>query len=92
MVRAHLRPLLLHPQPRAKPLTSTHGYAPPYNKEYIDQYRHRIKADPDPEAHFLYAKYLIDAAKYIRTPHNDQRAAKKYTEVLIGESLKSFDV
>ena len=62
--------------------------APPYNKEYIDQYRHRIKADPDPEAHFLYAKYLIDAAKYIRTAHNDQRAAKKYTEVLIGESLK----
>ena len=62
--------------------------APPYTKEYIDQYRHRIKADPDPEAHFLYAKYLIDAAKYIRTAHKDQRAAKKYSEVLIGESLK----
>ena len=62
--------------------------APPYTKEYIDQYRQRIKADPDPEAHFLYAKYLIDAAKYIRTAHKDQRAAKKYTEVLVGESLK----
>jgi TPR repeat protein len=62
--------------------------APPYTKEYIDQYRQRIKLDPDPEAHFLYAKYLIDAAKYIRTAHKDQRAAKKYSEVLVGESLK----
>ncbi|KAF9002044.1 hypothetical protein BDQ17DRAFT_1243842 [Cyathus striatus] len=62
--------------------------APPYTKEYIDQYRQRIKNDPDPEAHFLYAKYLIDAAKYIRTSSKDQRAAKKYSEILIGESLK----
>ncbi|KAF8964077.1 hypothetical protein BDZ97DRAFT_1904627 [Flammula alnicola] len=62
--------------------------APPFTKEYIDQYRQRIKADPDPEAHFLYAKYLIDAAKNIRTTHKDQRGAKKYSEVLITESLK----
>jgi TPR repeat protein len=62
--------------------------APPYTKEYIDQYRQRIKADPDPEAHFLYAKYLIDAAKKIRSTAKDQRAAKKYSEVLVGESLK----
>jgi len=62
--------------------------APPFTKEYIDQYRHRIKADPDPEAHFLYAKYLIDAAKNIRTTHKDQRGAKKYSEVLVNESLK----
>lgn len=62
--------------------------SPPYTKEYIDQYRQRIKADPDPEAHFLYAKYLIDAAKHIRTSLRDQKAAKKYTELLITESLK----
>lgn len=62
--------------------------APPFTKEYIDQYRQRIKADPDPEAHFLYAKYLIDAAKKIRTSSKDPRSAKKYSEVLIGESLK----
>ncbi|KAG5635424.1 hypothetical protein H0H81_011314 [Sphagnurus paluster] len=62
--------------------------APPYTKEYIDQYRQRIKADPDPEAHFLYAKYLIDAARQIRSTAKDQRSAKKYSEVLIGESLK----
>ncbi|TRM59485.1 hypothetical protein BD626DRAFT_508463, partial [Schizophyllum amplum] len=41
--------------------------APPYTKEYIDQYRQRIKADPDPEAHFAYAKYLIDAARKYAT-------------------------
>ncbi|GLB35226.1 putative HCP-like protein [Lyophyllum shimeji] len=62
--------------------------APPFTKEYIEQYRQRIKADPDPEAHFLYAKYLIDAARHIRSTAKDQRAARKYSEVLIGESLK----
>ncbi|KAH8829715.1 hypothetical protein DL96DRAFT_1708835 [Flagelloscypha sp. PMI_526] len=62
--------------------------APPYTKEYIDQYRQRIKADPDPEAHFLYAKYLIDAARKIRATAKDQRSAKKYSEVLVGEALK----
>ncbi|KAI4522108.1 HCP-like protein [Schizophyllum commune Loenen D] len=62
--------------------------APPYTKEYIDQYRQRIKADPDPEAHFQYAKYLIDAARKIRQTAKDQRAAKKYSEVLITEALK----
>ncbi|KAF9052746.1 HCP-like protein [Panaeolus papilionaceus] len=62
--------------------------APPYTKDYIDSYRQRIKADPDPEAHFLYAKYLIDAAKHLRITQKDQRSAKKYSEVLIAESLK----
>ncbi|KAG6813101.1 hypothetical protein H0H92_013955 [Tricholoma furcatifolium] len=62
--------------------------SPPFTKEYIDQYRQRIKADPDPEAHFLYAKYLIDAARHIRTSAKDQRVGKKYSEILIAESLK----
>ncbi|KAF8623958.1 hypothetical protein AX15_006116 [Amanita polypyramis BW_CC] len=62
--------------------------SPPYTKEYIDQYRQRIKNDPDPEAHFLYAKYLIDAAKHIRATAKDQRAGKKYSEILVVESLK----
>jgi TPR repeat protein len=62
--------------------------APPYTKEYIDQYRQRIKADPDPEAHFLYAKYLIEAAKKIGAEAQDQRAVKKYRDMLIVESLK----
>lgn len=62
--------------------------APPYTKQYIDQYRQRIKGDPDPEAHFLYAKYLVDAARHLRNSAKDQRAAKKYSELLIGEALK----
>ncbi|EKM82882.1 hypothetical protein AGABI1DRAFT_125348 [Agaricus bisporus var. burnettii JB137-S8] len=61
---------------------------PPYTKDYIDQYRQRIKGDPDPEAHFAYAKYLIDAAKHIRAAAQDQRAARKYSEILIQEALK----
>jgi uncharacterized protein len=62
--------------------------APPYTKEYIDQYRLRIKDDPDPEAHFLYAKYLIDAAKKIGAKAKDQRSVKKYRDLLVAESLK----
>ncbi|KAF9653014.1 HCP-like protein [Thelephora ganbajun] len=62
--------------------------APPYTKEYIDQYRMRIKDDPDPEAHFLYAKYLIDAAKKIGANAKDQRSVKKYRDLLVQESLK----
>jgi TPR repeat protein len=64
--------------------------APPYTKEYIDQYRQRIKADPDPEAHFLYAKYLIEAAKKVGADARDQRAVKKYRDLLIQESLKTI--
>ena len=62
--------------------------APPFTKEYIDQYRLRIKDDPDPEAHFLYAKYLIDAAKKIGANARDQRSVKKYRDLLVQESLK----
>ncbi|KDQ60550.1 hypothetical protein JAAARDRAFT_124482 [Jaapia argillacea MUCL 33604] len=62
--------------------------APPYTKEYIDEYRHRIKADPDPEAHFLYAKYLIDAAKKVGADAKDQRSVRKYRDALVTEALK----
>ncbi|KAI0798129.1 HCP-like protein [Abortiporus biennis] len=62
--------------------------APPFTKQYIDEYRIRIKDDPDPEAHFLYAKYLIEAAKRFGADAKDQRAVKKYRDTLITESLK----
>ena len=62
--------------------------APPYTKEYIDQYRQRIKNDPDPEAHFQYAQYLIDAAKKIGANASDQRVVRKFREMLVQESLK----
>jgi uncharacterized protein len=62
--------------------------APPYTKQYIDDYRQRIKADPDPEAHFAYAKYLVEAAKKVGADAKDQRAVKKYREALLQEALK----
>lgn len=62
--------------------------APPFTKEFIDQYRTRIKADPDPEAHYKYARYLIEAAKRVGSEAKDQRAVKKYRDLLIGEALK----
>ncbi|KAG8922592.1 hypothetical protein FRC00_007258 [Tulasnella sp. 408] len=61
---------------------------PPYTKEYVEDYRTRIKADPDPEAHFGYAKYLIEAAKRIGSDTPDDRQVRKYREGLITESLK----
>ncbi|KAH8985996.1 HCP-like protein [Lactarius hatsudake] len=62
--------------------------APPYTKQYIDDYRQRIKADPDPEAHFSYARYLIDAARKVGADAKDQRAVKKYRDALIQEALR----
>ncbi|KAI6164368.1 hypothetical protein EDD17DRAFT_1564101, partial [Pisolithus thermaeus] len=53
-------------------------------------YRQRIKADPDPEAHFKYAKYLIEAAKKIGANAKDKRAVKKFQENLIQEALKTI--
>ncbi|KZV67976.1 HCP-like protein [Peniophora sp. CONT] len=64
--------------------------AQPFTKQYIDDYRQRIKADPDPEAHFAYARYLIDAAKKIGGDAKDQRAVRKYRDALIQESLKTI--
>lgn len=62
--------------------------APPYTKAYVDDYRNRIKGDPDPEAHFAYAKYLIEAAKKIGANSPDQRSVRKYRDTLIAECLK----
>jgi uncharacterized protein len=81
------------PVQKAVPAPSSAGKsidlnATPFTKEYIDQYRHRIKADPDPESHFLYAKYLVEAAKKFRSAAKDSRAGKKYSEFLITEALK----
>ncbi|KAH9955594.1 hypothetical protein BC827DRAFT_1141133 [Russula dissimulans] len=80
-----------HFLPDALPTRATRAVdlrAPPYTKEYIDDYRQRIKADPDPEAHFSYARYLIDAAKKIGADFKDQRAVRKYRDTLIQESLR----
>jgi TPR repeat protein len=56
----------------------------PFNKEFVDEYRHRMKAEPDPEAQFAFAKYLIEAAKKV----NDPKQQRKYRDALLSESLK----
>ncbi|KDE08145.1 hypothetical protein MVLG_01626 [Microbotryum lychnidis-dioicae p1A1 Lamole] len=62
---------------------------PPITKASVDEYRQRIKADPDPEAQFNFAKYLIEAAKKINSSaHGDEKSAKKYRDALLAESLK----
>lgn len=62
---------------------------PPITKASVDEYRQRIKADPDPEAQFNFAKYLIEAAKKINSSAAaDEKSAKKYRDALLAESLK----
>lgn len=64
---------------------------PPYTREFVDDYRARMKADPDPEAQFAFAKYLIEAARIIgddMTRAGDSRGGKKYRDALLAESLK----
>ncbi|GAA5968397.1 hypothetical protein JCM11641_007624 [Rhodosporidiobolus odoratus] len=68
---------------------STSSTGPPITKASVDEYRQRIKADPDPEAQFNFAKYLIEAAKKINSSASgDEKAAKKYRDALLAESLK----
>ena len=62
----------------------------PYNRSFVDDYRTRVKGDPDPEAQFAYARYLITAAKKIyedESPTNP-KSAHKYRDSLLTESIK----
>lgn len=63
---------------------------PPYTREFVDDYRARMKLDPDPEAQFAFVKYLIEAARKIGDDMSvtDPRAGKKYRDGLLAESLK----
>ncbi|KAL8280680.1 hypothetical protein RQP46_007003 [Phenoliferia psychrophenolica] len=75
------------PGPTAPTAAGTSG--PPITKASVDEYRGRIKADPDPEAQFNFAKYLIEAAKKISSSASgDEKSAKKYRDALLAESLK----
>jgi len=81
---------------RRKPTTSSAisvssvaSSGPPITKASVDEYRQRIKADPDPEAQFNFAKYLIEAAKKINSSSSaDEKTAKKYRDALLAESVK----
>lgn len=65
---------------------------PPFTKEFVDDYRARMKMDPDPEAQFAFARYLIEAARKIGEDMSvtDPRAGKRYRDALLAESLKNL--
>lgn len=60
----------------------------PLNKSFVAEYRQRMKGDPDPEAQFAYAKYLIEAAKKVHDPADGPKQQRKYRDTLLSESLK----
>ncbi|PWN53896.1 HCP-like protein, partial [Violaceomyces palustris] len=60
----------------------------PFNKAFVEEYRQRMKGDPDPEAQFAFAKYLIEAAKKVQDPKDGPKQARKYRDQLLSESLK----
>ncbi|WWC91361.1 uncharacterized protein L201_006304 [Kwoniella dendrophila CBS 6074] len=65
---------------------------PPYTKQYVDDYRKRMKDDPDPEAQFAFAKYLIEAAKKLgdEISQTDAKLGRKYRDALLQESLRNI--
>ena len=65
---------------------------PPYTKQYVDDYRKRMKDDPDPEAQFAFAKYLIEAAKKIgdEIAVRDVKLGRRYRDNLLQESLRNI--
>ncbi|WAQ90612.1 hypothetical protein PtA15_13A10 [Puccinia triticina] len=80
---------LHHPHSRP-PALMPPKTGPTISKASIDEYRNRIKSDPDPEAHFNYAKFLIEAARKLASggAAGDDKAIKKYRDALLQESLK----
>ncbi|KAJ1023132.1 hypothetical protein NDA16_003285 [Ustilago loliicola] len=60
----------------------------PFNKSFVAEYRQRMKSDPDPEAQFAYAKYLIEAAKKVHDPADGPKQQRKFRDTLLSESLK----
>jgi TPR repeat protein len=71
-------------------LATVDARKPPYTKAFVDEYRTRMKGDPDPEAQFAFAKYLIEAAKKLgeEVGQHDAKSGRKYRDALLGESLK----
>ncbi len=65
---------------------------PPYTKKFVDDYRARMKGDPDPEAQFAFAKYLIEAARIVGDDMaiTDPKMGRRYRDSLLAESLKNI--
>ncbi|KAL7412844.1 HCP-like protein [Mrakia frigida] len=71
-------------------LATVDARKPPYTKAFVDEYRARMKGDPDPEAQFQFARYLIEAAKKLgeEVSREDPKSGRKYRDLLLAESLK----
>uniref|UniRef100_V5GEU6 SKT5-like protein n=2 Tax=Kalmanozyma brasiliensis (strain GHG001) TaxID=1365824 RepID=V5GEU6_KALBG len=74
--------------PRRKSKDATPQQTLPFNKSFVTEYRQRMKGDPDPEAQFAFAKYLIEAAKKVHDPSDGPKQQRKYRDTLLSESLK----
>ncbi|GAC99609.1 SKT5-like protein [Pseudozyma hubeiensis SY62] len=74
--------------PRRKSKDAAPQQTLPFNKSFVTEYRQRMKGDPDPEAQFAYAKYLIEAAKKVHDPSDGPKQQRKYRDTLLSESLK----
>lgn len=74
--------------PRRKSKDAAPQQTLPFNKSFVAEYRQRMKGDPDPEAQFAYAKYLIEAAKKVHDPADGPKQQRKYRDTLLSESLK----
>lgn len=69
---------------------------PPITKQAVDEYRNRIKSDPDPETQFNFARFLVEAARRLAVAEKagtvsreeDAKSIKKYRDALLQEALK----
>lgn len=65
----------------------------PITKQAVDDYRNRIKSDPDPETQFNFARFLIEAARRLAVATqqgnvDDAKSIKKYRDSLLQEAIK----
>lgn len=66
----------------------------PITKQAVDDYRNRIKSDPDPETQFNFARFLIEAARRLAVAMQsgggmeDAKSVRKYRDSLLQEALK----
>lgn len=66
----------------------------PITKQAVDEYRNRIKSDPDPETQFNFARFLIEAARRLAVATQsgggleDAKSVRKYRDSLLQEALK----
>ena len=74
--------------------TSDRDRSQPITKQAVDDYRNRIKSDPDPETQFNFARFLIEAARRLAVATQqggvveDAKSVKKYRDSLLQEALK----